>query len=141
MAQRSARRVALMSIHPEYAEALLDGTKTVELRRSRFANDISHILIYATSPVQKVLGWAKTGPIKEGSPTRIWETHKGQAGISRSTYRAYFQGSRRAIAIHVMSPQWLPTPLSLSEIDDGLQAPQSWRYLSLEAAQRAGIPA
>lgn len=141
MAQRPARRIALMSIHPEYAEALLDGTKTVELRRSRFANDISHILIYATSPVQKVLGWAKTGSIEEGSPTSIWEAHKNRTGIPRSVYRAYFQGSRRAIAIHVTSPQWLSTPLALSEIDDSLRAPQSWRYLSSEAAQRAGIPA
>lgn len=140
MAQRSARRVALMSIHPEYAEALLAGTKTVELRRSRFANDISHILIYATSPVQKVLGWAKTGSVEEGSPTSIWEAHKSRAGISRSVYRAYFRGHPRATAIHVATPQRLEKPLALSEVEDGLKAPQSWRYLSLEAAQRAGIP-
>ena len=60
MADQSSGRIILMSIHPEYAEALLDGTKTVELRKSPVAGDISHIVIYATAPVQRVLGWVET---------------------------------------------------------------------------------
>ena len=140
MAPRPTRRVALMSIRPEYAEALLDGTKKVELRKSRFASDISHILIYATSPVQRVLGWAKASHVEEGSPTRIWETHKEHAGIRRRAYRTYFQGHRRATAIHVADPQRLRDPLPLSEIEDGLKPPQSWQYLSPAAAARVGIP-
>lgn len=140
MAQRSTRRVALMSIHPEYAEALLDGRKKVELRKSRFASDISHILIYATSPVQRVLGWARASHVEVDSPTRIWETHKEHAGIKRRAYRAYFQGHRRATAIHIADPQRMSAPLPLSEIEDGLKPPQSWRYLSPAAAARVGIP-
>ena len=140
MAQRSTRRVALMSIHPEYAEALLDGRKKVELRKSRFASDISHILIYATSPVQRVLGWARASHVEVDSPTRIWETHKEHAGIKRRAYRAYFQGHRRAIAIHIADPQRMSAPLPLSEIEDGLKPPQSWQYLSPDAAARVGIP-
>ena len=140
MAQRSTRRVALMSIHPEHAEALLDGRKKVELRKSRFASDISHILIYATSPVQRVLGWARANRVEEGSPSKIWETHKSHAGVSRRTYRTYFQGHRRATAIHIADPQRLSDPLPLSEIEDGLKPPQSWRYLSPDAAARVGIP-
>ena len=140
MAQRSTRRVALMSIHPEYAEALLDGSKKVELRKSRFASDISHILIYATSPVQRVLGWARTSQVEVGSPTRIWEANKEHAGIRRQAYRAYFRGRRRATAIHVTDPHRLRDPLPLSEVDGGLKPPQSWRYLSPDAAARVGIP-
>ena len=136
----STRRIALMSIHPEYAEALLNGTKTVELRKSQFAGDISHIVIYATSPIKQVLGWVKATRIERGSPSKIWETHKAQAGIRRSAYRAYFRGRSRATAIHVDSPERLANPLPLSAIEEGLIAPQSWRYLSTAAARNVGIP-
>ena len=139
MAQRSTRRVALMSIHPEFAEALLDGKKKVELRKSPIAADISHILIYATAPVQKVLGYVKASRIERGSPSSIWEAHKAHAGIRRHAYRTYFRGHRRATAIHVTSPRRLPKPLPLSAIYEDLSPPQSWRYLPEEAAQRIGI--
>ncbi len=140
MDQSSTRRIALMSIHPQYAEALLNGTKKVELRKSQFSADISHIVIYATSPIKQVLGWVKASRIERGSPSRIWETHKAQTGIRRSAYRAYFRGHPNATAIHVDSPERLANPLPLSAIEEGLIAPRSWRYLSNAAARTVGIP-
>jgi predicted transcriptional regulator len=139
MADQSPRRIVLMSIHPEYAEALLDGTKTVELRKSAVADDVSHIVIYATAPVQRVLGWVETSRVEHGSPTAIWEKHGSRAGIRRQAFRGYYRGHRRAVAIHVDSPQRLAEPLELSAVEDGLTPPQSWRYLSATAAESVGI--
>ena len=140
MAELSTRRVVLMSIHPEYADALLDGTKTVELRKSRVASDISHIVIYATAPIQRVLGWVKAVKVEHGRPTEIWKTHKSQVGIRAGAFRAYYRGHLQATAIHVDSPQRLSTPLALSALEEQLTAPRSWRYLSAAAARNVGIP-
>ncbi len=140
MADRSPGRIVLMSIHPEYAEALLDGTKTVELRKSPVADDISHIVIYATAPVQRVLGWVETAQVELGSPSAIWKKHKSRTGIRERAFRTYYRGHPRAVAIHVESPQRLRSPLELSAIEDGLKPPQSWRYLSAAAARSVGIP-
>ena len=140
MADNSPGRIVLMSIHPEYAEALLDGRKTVELRKSRVAEDISHIVIYATAPVQRVLGWVKAVHVEHGSPSAIWKRHKSRTGIRERAFRSYYQGHARAVAIHVDSPRRLAAPLELSAIEDGLTPPQSWRYLSDAAAESVGIP-
>ena len=140
MADPSPGRIVLMSIHPEYAEALLDGTKTVELRKSPVAGDVSHIVIYATAPVQRVLGWVETVRVEDGSPSAIWKRHKSRTGIRERAFRTYYRGHPRAVAIHVDSPRRLAAPLELSAIEDGLTAPQSWRYLSAAAAQSVGIP-
>ena len=129
-----------MSIHPEYAEALLDGTKTVELRKSPVAADVSHIVIYATAPVQRVLGWVKALNVEQGSPSAIWKSYKSRTGIRERAFRTYYRGHPRAVAIHVDSPRRLPEPLELSAIEDGLTPPQSWRYLSAAAAKSVGIP-
>ncbi|MXW23980.1 MAG: ASCH domain-containing protein [Chloroflexi bacterium] len=139
MADQPSGRIVLMSIHPEYAEALLDGTKTVELRKSPLADDISHIVIYATAPVQRVLGWVRAVHVEHGSPTAIWREHGSRVGIREREFRAYYRGHPRAVAIHVDSPRRLPAPLELSAVDEELTPPQSWRYLSAAAAETVGI--
>ncbi len=139
MADRSPGRIVLMSIHPEYAEALLDGTKTVELRKSPVAADVSHIVIYATAPVQRVLGWVEAVRVEHGPPSAIWKKHGARSGIRGQAFRSYYQGHSRAVAIHVDSPRRLVAPLELSAVEEGLTPPQSWRYLSAAAARSVGI--
>lgn len=141
MVEQSPGRILLMSIHPEYAEALLDGTKTVEFRKSAVADDVSHIVIYATAPVRRVLGWVKTAGVEQGSPSAIWRKHRSRTGVREREFRTYYRGHRRAVAIHVDSPRRLDEPLELSAVEEGLTAPQSWRYLSPAAAESVGIRA
>ena len=139
MAEFSHRRVAMISVHPEFAEKLLTGEKRVELRRTKFHEALSHLVIYATAPQSVILGWVRVTSIESASPSRIWETHKRHAGISRARFRRYFQGTRSATAIHVVDPQSLQEPLRLNQIKDDLRPPQSIRYLSPSDAARVGI--
>ena len=47
----------LLSIKPEYAEKIFEGTKKYEFRRSVFKNrNVKTVVVYASSPVQKVIG-------------------------------------------------------------------------------------
>ena len=57
MDSSSARRIALMSIHPGYAEAILSGRERAEFRKRPLAEDVRTVLIYATAPVSAMSGW------------------------------------------------------------------------------------
>ena len=52
---------ALLSIKPEYAEKILKGEKLVEFRIVAFAQEVSKIFIYATSPVCRIVGEFEVG--------------------------------------------------------------------------------
>lgn len=139
MAESADRQVALISVRPEYANKLLSGEKRVELRKTRFSRDLTHLLIYATAPLSAVLGWVRVEGIDRAAPSRLWEQHKAHAGISRRAFRDYFHGHSLATAIRVGSPQRLSEPRRLSQIHPRLQAPQNFCYVTDEVATRAGI--
>ena len=145
MAVRTPGRVALLSIHPRYAEAILHGEKLVELRRTAVARDVTHVLIYATAPVQAVVGWFDVEGVDVDSKTGIWDAHGAVAGVTRQEFRDYFAGAARAFAIRVGHAQRLDPALSLDQIPGVRRPPQSFEYLDPEPiwwvfeTQRSGL--
>ncbi len=66
----------LMSIKPKYAMQILNGTKTFEYRKNRFRRqNIDSIVIYATSPVMKVIGEVQLVGVLEDEPEIIGKRH------------------------------------------------------------------
>lgn len=140
MAQRAHRRVALLSIHPRHAEAILGGEKTVELRRTRLPEDVSHVVVYATSPVRTVLGWFEVAAVERDRPWRLWEKHRSATGITRDEFRTYFRGADEGTAISVRHVVALKEPVQLSSIWES-SPPQSFCYLdSSRAEAELGLP-
>ena len=45
----------LLSINPEYAEKIMDGSKKFEFRKRKCKRRVDKIIIYSTSPVKKSL--------------------------------------------------------------------------------------
>jgi predicted transcriptional regulator len=127
MAEKPAR-VAVLAIHPRFARAILKGEKRVELRRSSFRDPISHVVVYATAPVKKVVGWFEVGAIDRASPKAIWEAHGKDAGITRQEFRAYYQGAAGGTAILVKRTSALRDPQPLWAIG-ARRPPQSFIYL------------
>lgn len=132
MAGPALGRVALLSIHPRHAEAILRDEKLVELRRTVVAPDVTHVLIYATAPIQAVIGWFEVEGVEEDSKTGIWETHGSVAGVTRREFRDYFAGAARAFAIRVGRTQRLDPQVSLNEIPGVRRPPQSFQYVEPE---------
>ncbi|UPG92673.1 ASCH domain-containing protein [Luteibacter aegosomatissinici] len=125
----------LLSIHPEHADKILSGHKRYEFRKNFFKNPaVTKVLIYATMPVGKVIGDFEIGEVIDGSPSTVWETTKNHAGISRKFFRLYFSGRQRAIAIGVRNPRRFDLPRALDEVEDGMVAPQSFRYVDPEVS-------
>ena len=120
----------LLSIKPEYAEKILNGSKCFEYRKSIFKNrEVETVVIYATMPVGKVIGEFTVNGILEDDPDALWEQTHDCSGITRDFYQQYFNGCTTATAILVSNPKRYPHPLDLKEVSGSDVAPQSFRYL------------
>jgi len=127
----------LLSIHPEHAEKILSGEKKFEFRKNIFKNNaVKKVLIYATMPVGKVIGDFEIASIIDDKPSNVWKTTKMHAGITRKFFDSYFIGRDRAVAIAVKNPRRYNAPKNLSDLAEGLSAPQSYRYVDVLASAR-----
>jgi len=129
VASPAAGRVALFSIKPQYAEAILGGVKEVEFRRTRLAADVSHVVIYATAPVQKVVGWFEVAGVDCAQPRSLWRAYRTVGGIDAADFDDYFTGTDQGFAIKVRAARRLIVPLELTSLSPTLRPPQSYQYL------------
>lgn len=132
--------VLFVSIKPRFAEKILSGEKSVELRRVRpaAAKAGTLVVLYASSPVCQVVGTGRVKAIDTASPTAIWERHRDTLGLPRSEYRAYFAGVSRAVAILLEDVCTLSSTVTLTSLRarlDGFEPPQSFRYLDAQATR------
>jgi predicted transcriptional regulator len=124
--------VILISIKPRFARAILDGDKRFELRRfvPRFtAGD--RALIYASSPVRRVVGAFTVGELATGSPEEVWQAIGGRgSGLSEQGFLAYMGQAARCAAIEVRAPRRFEPPLALP-----FRPPQSYQFLREEVPE------
>ena len=82
----------LLSIRPKFAHRILEGKKTVEVRRRFSKRWVGHrIAIYSSSPERAVVGEADIVMIEVDSPVCIWERYGQQMGCDMGEYLAYCQ--------------------------------------------------
>lgn len=135
MDSRAHPSLALLSIRPHFAEAIFAGRKKVELRRSGFAQPISHVIVYATAPVRGVIGVFEVVKVDRDSPARLWRRYRSVAGVEAQFFRSYYEGLEQGIAIVVGSTKRFPEPVPLSAIQVS-SPPQSYRYLDAGLVDR-----
>jgi predicted transcriptional regulator len=122
-----------MSLRPRFAQAILDGVKTVELRRTRVsATPGTTIIIYASSPVMSVVGVASLLAVETGKPSALWRRHRRRLGLTRAEFDAYLDGTEIACCLSIGEPVTLPAPYALAWLRDqaAFRPPQSYRYLA-----------
>jgi predicted transcriptional regulator len=129
-----ADRLALLSLRPRFAEALLDGTKTVEVRRRPMRLGPGAIcLLYASSPTRALTGALAVEMVDVGEPDELWRRYGAGTALLRCEYDAYLAGRPVACAIVVAAAVAFRTAVSLDELRHRYQtfvAPQSYRFLS-----------
>lgn len=127
------RRYLLMSIKPVYAQKIKAKEKTVELRCSSPKVSSGDILvIYESSPVQRVTAYCEIESIISMPPAKLWELVKEKAGISWKSFEDYFSGKKEGIGICLRDVNTLSFSQPLSVISKDFSAPQSYRYISEE---------
>ncbi|MGM7777434.1 hypothetical protein ACSVHC_15640 [Arthrobacter sp. KNU-44] len=135
MGKNAPARVALMSIRPEFADAILSGGKVVEFRKRPVADDVSHVLIYATMPVGSLVGWFTVREQQTMSPRRLWSAFRAVGGISKSRFFEYFDQREHGTGILVDTAARFPEPVPLTELGASLRPPQSFQYLTAAQAE------
>ena len=119
----------LVSVKPQFALKIFDGTKKYEYRKRIFKNtDVNTVVVYASSPMQKVIGEFTIDEIMEEEPAVLWEMTKKDSGITKDFFDEYFLNRDHAFAIKVKDFIRYKEPKEL--IDFELKfAPQSFVYL------------
>ena len=136
MAHSSDRPLALLlSIKPRFARAIMSGDKRVEFRRGSYRGDVNTVLLYATSPVQRLIGYFEIAFVEESSPTALWRKYGGVGGIEYGEYKRYYTGAERAVAIGVGKVHRLQKQRPLSRLGPGTVPPQSFRYVPMTALE------
>ena len=120
----------LLSIKPEYADKIFMGEKKYEFRRAIFKNQkVTHIVVYASSPVRKVIGEFEVLDIIHDDVRALWEKTQSLAGISKRKFFDYFSDRDEGYAIKIGEIHKYQHSLSPEE-EYGLAPPQSFVYLS-----------
>ena len=128
-------RAILLPIHPNWANLIYEGRKTVEVRR-RFNPTVGGmtVLFYETRPVGMVTGRATVARVEAATVSDLldeaMETH---TRIPRPDLLKYANGVARLSAIHLADARRFERPFPLSDLGVGL-APQNYRYVEYEGA-------
>jgi len=136
----SPDRSILLSIKPRFAEAILDGTKTIELRRTPPRLYVpTDVLLYASQPTSAIVGTCQVTDILCHSTLGLWRLIGSQTAVTYDEYRAYFNGSARAYGLVLTAPRRLDTVVSLPTLRktwDRFHPPQSFRYLTRSSSDQ-----
>jgi predicted transcriptional regulator len=120
----------LLSLKPQFAHAIFAGTKTFEFRRALFRRpDVTRVVVYASSPVQRVIGVFEIEDILSMAPRDLWRATSHGAGITRDYFDRYFDGRELAYAIKVRTTRRFARPRRLDRHYGVLTPPQSFCYL------------
>ncbi len=130
-------RVALISIRPCFVEKILSGEKRLEFRRSWAAEHVDVLVIYSSSPVQRIVATANVARLTKGSPTALWELAKTKGGgVSRQLIYDYFDGKKTGYAIEIADVYSFEQPVDPRKAFKNFVPPQSFRYLDAKDYER-----
>ncbi len=123
----------LLSIKPQFAEQIFDGSKRYEFRRKVFRSpSVKKIVVYVTAPVSSVVGEFEIEEVIELDLEELWNHTKKYSGIPKYYFDTYFDGLDTGYAIKIGKTQKYDIPLALELNFNVKRAPQSFVYLDTE---------
>lgn len=126
---------ALISIHPEHMDKILEGSKVFEYRRVLPKQEVTHLVLYCTAPVMKIMAIAEVLDRVTGELEQVWHETSEGGGISYEHFCHYFSGVDSAGAFALGKVCRLAEPVGLSSLPGLRTAPQSFCYLGEEDLQ------
>ncbi|MBW2738389.1 MAG: ASCH domain-containing protein [Deltaproteobacteria bacterium] len=129
MAQTENNDVILLSIHPEFAKAIMGGKKKIEFRKLNIPKSIKQVVLYATAPERKIVGYFSVKKIVEATPTELWKVYKRISGVKRNYLLNYYKNSQLGVGILVSDVVELQNPIPIFLEDSGFRPTQSFSYV------------
>lgn len=125
------KKYVLMSVKPQYANAIMCGQKKVEFRRQIFDQNVERVYVYASHPVKKLVGYFDIDKVYCESPLVLWNTYNKVGSIAKTDYTAYFNNCNYGYAIIVKCANRFSKDYLVSEIfGENFRVPQSYRYIN-----------
>lgn len=121
-------KAVVLSIKPEFAFKIFDGTKKFEFRKAIFKDsDIKTVIVYASSPVQRVIGEFEIEKIINKDIDSLWQITQDFSGITKDYFYEYFANKIDGFAIQIKSTRKYKHSKCL-KTDYNLVPPQSFAY-------------
>ena len=118
----------LMSIKPEFVEKIFSGKKKYEYRKRACKENVDKVIVYASSPVKKVVGELIIKQVLCDKKDSIWNKTNNFGGINRDKYDEYFKNCDYAIAYEIDKVIKYDNPKILKDYHIK-RAPQSYVYI------------
>lgn len=133
-------RMIVLSLRPRFAEAILAGDKTVELRRTEPKIETPTLaLLYAASPVRSLIGTCIITSVWSADLGDIWQRHRQEVGLPYREFQQYFKGVDKGTALALIQPQefsrWVPLQ-DLRARREGFRPPQSFAYVDTKTGDQ-----
>jgi predicted transcriptional regulator len=136
MADAAPRTVVLLPIKPRFARPIFGGLKRVEFRKKRFARRPSHVVVYASSPVKKVVGFFEVSDLETAPIRDLWQRYGSSGGIQAAEFFEYYGSGLEGVAISVGRVTALEEPMELAALGLGERPPQNYAYVEPEVLER-----
>ena len=118
----------ILSIKPEFANKIFAGDKRFEFRRSIFKNkNVSKVIVYASSPISRVVGEFEIGKILYKDLGELWNETQKYSGITEEYFYEYFIGKQNGFALEIKKVKRYKINLCIKE-SFGKVPPQSFAY-------------
>ena len=122
----------LLPLKPKFIPLIFNGSKKWEFRKVFFKkyrkDDL--IFIYATQPIEKVVGYFKGSEILIDAPQNLWMQCAEHAGLSEDDFFEYFRDKMQGYAIRIDELTIFPHRVALNLL--GLsQPPQLYSYIDI----------
>ena len=125
-------RALVLSLKPRFAEAILAGTKTVEVRRVMPRITIPTLaLLYASGSSRALVGTCVVRSVARYPADELWHLHGTDTALSRAEFDAYLEGRDCGVALLLECPEPLAAPIPLHTLRQahGFRPPQSLAYV------------
>ena len=124
----------LLSIRPEFIEKIFSGLKRYEFRRVMFkSRNVNKVVVYASHPVQRVVGEFEVGEILALNRKELWQQTGRFSGIAKAYFDEYFADKETAYAIEIKAAKRYLRPMALEYLCPSARPPQSFMYLPNES--------
>ena len=129
-----AQRDLVLSIKPQYSSLILEGRKTVELRR-RFPIRVPKgtlAFIYSTTPAQEMVGMVQIKGVHMKPIADIWSEFSLMACVDKADFDHYFNGLHEGYVLQFENARSLNRKVGLQELRERFrfEPPQSFLYAS-----------
>jgi len=118
----------LLSVKPRFAEQILLGEKKYEFRRTIFSRKVDVVLLYVTTPVQRVVAEFDILGIISEPLDALWKRTRKYAGINKGFFYDYFSGLEKGHAIEIGEIRLYNEPFCPAK-ELGVKPPQSFAYI------------